>query len=401
MRLPAGKTITQKELVVTLMEKLFFITQGRACKLPPDVSFWVPLQQQNSTFMMQKLKSANMRSFASDNWSGVSPEVMEALAEINSGHHPAYGENDPLMEQAQAVFRKHFGDHSQTFFVYNGTGANVLSVQQLLRSWQAVVTPHTSHLNEDEAGAPEKFTGGKLLTAHTPDGKLRPDHIKPFLNSIGFQHHVQPRMISISQATELGTLYSLDEIRQLAGFAHANNMLLHMDGARIANAAVALNCSLSEMTAGCGVDVLSFGGTKNGLMFGEAVVFMDKSLAKGFEYSRKQGMQLASKMRYILAQFITYLETGLWERNARNANKMAVLLGNKLEKIDGITLSRPVEANGVFAIMPAAMITQLQSAYFFHVWNESKNEVRLMCSFDTTTKDIEGLISVAEGLVEG
>lgn len=349
---------------------------------------------------MQKMKSANMRSFASDNWSGVSPEIMEALAEINSNHHPAYGENDPLMEQAQVVFRKHFGHKSHTFFVYNGTGANVLSVQQLLRSWQAVVTPHTSHLNEDEAGAPEKFTGGKLLTVHTPDGKLRPEDITPFLNSIGFQHHVQPALISISQATELGTLYSLEEVRQLADFAHANNMLLHMDGARIANAAVALNCSLSGLTAGCGVDVLSFGGTKNGLMFGEAVVFMDKSLAKGFEYNRKQGMQLASKMRYILAQFITYLDTGLWEQNARNANIMAKLLGDKLEKVDGISLSRPVEANGVFVIMPASMISQLQKAYFFHVWNESKNEVRLMCSFDTTEADVEGFVAVAKKLVE-
>lgn len=335
------------------------------------------------------------KGFASDNWSGVSPEVMQALTQINQGHHPAYGENDPLMEEAQQKFREVFGNKSQVFFVYNGTGANVLSVQQLLRSWEAVVTPHSAHLNEDEAGAPEKFTGGKLLTVHCEDGKIRPEQIEPFFSSFGFQHHVQARMIGISQATELGTLYSLQEIKALADFAHAHGMYLHMDGARIANAAVAMDCSFKEMTTDCGLDVLSFGGTKNGLMFGEAVVFMNKKLAEGFEYNRKQGMQLASKMRFITAQFLAYFENSLWKRNAENANRMAKLLGEKLSEIPGIRLSMPVEANGVFAIMPPALIPQLQQSYFFHVWDESRNEVRLMCSFDTTVDDVEKFVEAA------
>ncbi|MBE0637463.1 MAG: low specificity L-threonine aldolase [Bacteroidales bacterium] len=339
------------------------------------------------------------KGFASDNWSGVSPEVMQALSTVNYGHHPAYGENDPLMGLAQQRFQEIFGDEIQVFFVYNGTGANVLSVQQLLRSWEAVVTPHSAHLNEDEAGAPEKFTGGKLLTVHCEDGKIKPSQVEPFLNSFGFQHHVQPRLISISQATEMGTLYNLKEIKALADFAHTNNMYLHMDGARIANAAVALGCSFGEMTADCGVDVLSFGGTKNGLMFGEAVVFLNKSLAEGFQYNRKQGMQLASKMRFIIVQFLAYLENDLWKRNAENANRMAKLLGERLPAVSGITLSRPVEANGVFAIMPGDLIPKLQEAYFFHVWNEAENEVRLMCSFDTTLQDVEGFVQAAQQLM--
>ncbi len=345
------------------------------------------------------LNIAPRKGFASDNWSGVSPEVMQALAEVNIGHHPAYGENDPLLEQAQQKFREMFGRKSQVFFVYNGTGANVLSVQQLLRSWEAVVTPHSSHLNEDEAGAPEKFTGGKLLTVDCEDGKIKPKQIEPFLNSYGFQHHVQAKMVSISQATELGTLYSLNEIKSLADFARKHHMFLHMDGARIANAAVALGCNLREMTTDCGVDVLSFGGTKNGLMFGEAVVFLNNKLAEGFEYNRKQGMQLASKMRFITAQFLAYFENDLWKRNAENANRMATLLGEKLQSVQDIRLSRPVEANGVFAIIPPELIPELQRKYFFHVWDEKKNEVRLMCSFDTTREDIEGFVSEVDKLL--
>jgi threonine aldolase len=340
------------------------------------------------------------KGFASDNWSGVSPEVMQALTQINQGHHPAYGENDPLLEQAQQKFREVFGPKCQVFFVYNGTGANVLSVQQLLRSWEAVVTPHSAHLNEDEAGAPEKFTGGKLLTVDCENGKIKPEQIEPFLNSFGFQHHVQAKMISISQATELGTLYNLNEIKTLADFAHAHGMYLHMDGARIANAAVALGCSFKEMTTDAGVDVLSFGGTKNGLMFGEAVVFTNKKLAEGFEYNRKQGMQLASKMRFITAQFLAYFENDLWKRNAENANNMARLLGEKVQHVSGIRLSRPVEANGVFAIMPPELIPKLQNKYFFHVWDENNSEVRLMCSFDTTFEDIVGFVYEAGRLLE-
>jgi threonine aldolase len=340
------------------------------------------------------------KGFASDNWSGVSPEIMEALSAVNQQHHPAYGENDPLEASVQQLFQEHFGADSKTFFVYNGTGANVLAVQQLLRSWQAVVAPHSAHLNEDEGGAPEKFTGGKILTVHCPDGKLHAEQVKPFLNSIGFQHHVQPKLISISQTTEMGTVYSLNEIKALADFAHANDMYLHMDGARISNAAVALGCSFRELVKDTGVDVLSFGGTKNGLMFGEAVVFMHRNLATGFEYSRKQGMQLASKMRFILAQFQTYLEKESWKSNAAAANAMAQLLGEEISKVEGIHLSRKVEANGVFAMLPKKLIPLLQKEYFFHVWNEEISEVRLMCSFDTRSEDVYGFVAAAKRLIK-
>jgi threonine aldolase len=344
-------------------------------------------------------ENKNQKSFASDNWSGVAPAIMQALIEVNNLHHPAYGENDPLLEKAQQLFRNHFGDNSKTFFVYNGTAANVLSVRHLLRPWEAVVAAHSAHLNEDEAGAPEALTGSKILTIETDNGKITPEMVKPFLNSIGFQHHSQPKLITISQTTELGTVYSLEEIRQLARFAHQNSMLLHMDGARISNAAVAIGCSFKEMITETGVDVLSFGGTKNGLMFGEAIVFLKKDLAVGFEYNRKQSMQLASKMRFIIAQFITYLEQEIWKYNALNANNMAQIFATKLCEVPGFSLSRKVEANGVFAIMPENLIEKLQTEYFFHIWNEQKHEARLMCSFDTKLEDIDGFVDAARRLI--
>ncbi len=343
-----------------------------------------------------KLELAHTRSFASDNWSGVSPEVMEALMMANQAHHPAYGENDPLMQQAILRFQEVFETPCEVFFVYNGTGANVLSTSHLLQPWQAIVAPHSAHLNEDEGGAPERFGGGKILTVECPDGKLKPEQLKPFFNSFGFQHHVQPKLVSISQATEMGTLYSLEEIKNMADFVHQNGLFLHIDGARIANAAAAIGCSFAEMITQTQVDVLSFGGTKNGLMFGEAVVFLKPELAVGFEYNRKQGMQLASKQRFISAQFLAYLHDDLWLRNAQNANKMARLLAQKLSETDGLRLSRPVEANAVFAILPKKLIPLLQNNYFFHIWNDPKNEVRLMCSFDTTPNDIDGFIEAAK-----
>lgn len=344
-------------------------------------------------------KEMKQKSFASDNWSGVAPAIMQAIADANQAHHPAYGENDVLLEKAQQLFRNHFGNDSKTFFVYNGTAANVLSVRHLLRPWEAIVAAHSAHLNEDEAGAPEALTGSKILTIETENGKINPEMVKPFLNSIGFQHHSQPKLITISQTTELGTVYSIEEIRLLADFAHQNGMLLHVDGARISNAAVSIGCSFKEMIADTGVDVLSFGGTKNGLMFGEAVVFLHHELADGFEYNRKQSMQLASKMRFIIAQFIAYLENEIWKSNALNANNMAQILATKLCEVPGFSLSRKVEANGVFAIMPDHLIGKLQSEYFFHIWNEQRHEARLMCSFDTKMEDIDGFVAAARRLI--
>jgi threonine aldolase len=346
------------------------------------------------------------KGFASDNWSGVCPEIMQALTEVNPGHNEAYGElDDPVTEAAIDKFRQHFGDDIAVFFVYNGTAANVLGIGQLMNSYHAMVTVGTAHLNEDECAAPEKFMGSKILKVETEDGKLKPDHVKPFLNSFGFQHHAQPKVISISQVTEMGTIYSFEEIKALADFAHDNNMFLHMDGARIANAVVALDTDFRSITVDAGVDVLSFGGTKNGLMFGEVVVFFGKDKGNDFEYLRKQGMQLHSKMRFISAQFDRYLTGDLWKKNAIQANLMAEMLADSLQQFPEFRITQEVRANGVFCTMPPELIPELQKEYFFHVWNEKpslvgeafasqEKEVRLMCSWDTTEEDIKGFVSL-------
>ncbi|PIQ32062.1 MAG: threonine aldolase [Bacteroidetes bacterium CG18_big_fil_WC_8_21_14_2_50_41_14] len=334
------------------------------------------------------------KGFASDNWSGVCPEIMEAIQRVNKGHVFSYGEgNEAITQEAIQKFKAVFGEAISVFFVYNGTAANVLGIGHLLRPYQAIVTAHSAHLNEDECGAPEKISGNKILSIETKTGKITADQVTPFLHSFGFQHHVQPRLISISQVTEFGTVYTPHEIRQLADFAHDNNMLLHVDGARIANAAVALGLELREITTDVGVDVLSFGGTKNGLMFGETVIFFNQQLGKDFEYTRKQGMQLHSKMRFIAAQFSRYLQDDLWKNNAQNANLMAHYLFSEIEKIPQLTITQEAPANGVFVQMPEYLIPAVQKKYFFHVWNETTHEVRLMCSWDTTREDVDGLIS--------
>jgi len=340
------------------------------------------------------------KSFASDNWSGVCPEIMEALQKANSGHVEAYGEtNDLFTQNAVEKFKASFGEDVSVFFVYNGTAANVLGTSHLLRSYQAIVSAKSAHMNEDECGAPEKFGGSKILEIETEDGKIRAGQIEPFLHSIGFQHHVQPRVVSISEVTEKGTVYTPGEIKALADYAHSHNLLLHMDGARISNAAVALGVTFRELTTDAGVDVLSFGGTKNGLMFGEAVVFFDKSLAKDFEYLRKQGMQLHSKMRFISAQFDRYLTDDLWKKNAEAANRMARLLEKSLRPFPQLKITRNVDANGVFVVIPPEIIPSLQQQYFFHIWDESTSEVRLMCSWDTTEEDIQNFVKVLKSLL--
>jgi threonine aldolase len=284
--------------------------------------------------------------------------------------------------------------------VFGGTGANVLGLQAVTKSYNAVICAETAHINVDECGAPEKFSGCKLLSVPTPDGKLRIESIKHFLHGVGFEHHVQPRVISISQATEMGTVYTKAEIKALAQFAHKNNMLLHVDGARISNAVVSLNASFKEITADVGVDVLSFGGAKNGMMYGEAVVFFDKSNAADFKYIRKQGMHLPSKMRYISAQFDALLSGDLWKRSAGHANRMAKVLASELEKIPQVKLTQPVEANGVFATIPPKYIPVLQKKYFFYVWNEEISEARFMTSFDTTEEDIQSFVALVRKTVK-
>lgn len=338
------------------------------------------------------------RGFASDNNAGVHPAILEAMASANQGHAIAYGD-DPLTEKTTMRMKEIFGMESEIFFVFIGTAANVLGINAATQSHHAVICPQTAHMNVDECGAPEKFTGCKLLPVASPNGKLTVEDVKTQMHGIGFEHHVQPRIISITQATELGTLYTLDEIRDICNYAHENNLLVHMDGARIANAAAAMDIGFYEMTGGAGVDLLSFGGTKNGMMYGEAIVFFNPQMAEVFKYQRKQGMQLASKMRYISAQFGAYLENDLWKKNALHANLMAQKLYAAVKDIPGVSVTQKVESNAVFAIIPAELIPKLQEHYFFYEWDEDRSEVRWMCSFDTTESDIEGFAKLLKALL--
>ena len=333
------------------------------------------------------------RSFASDNNAGVHPRVMQAIAEANEGHVIAYGD-DPYTARAVAKFREHVGKDTEVFFVFGGTGANVLGLKAMTQSHHAIICAETAHIYVDECGAPEKFTGCKLLPVSTLDGKITTAHIKPLLHDVGFEHHVQPRVISISQATEMGTVYTAKEIKALAAFAHDHDMLLHVDGARIANAAAGLNVELRAITRDVGVDVLSFGGAKNGMMYGEAVVFFNKALARDFKYTRKQGTHLPSKMRYISAQFAALLTKDLWRENASHANRMAQILANELAQLPQIRITQKVQSNGVFAVIPKKHIAKLQQKYFFYVWNEETSEARFMTSFDTTEEDISDFVSL-------
>jgi threonine aldolase len=338
------------------------------------------------------MSSNPVRSFASDNNAGVHPEILAAITAANDGHVRAYGD-DPCTARAVEAFRAHFGPATEVFFVFNGTGANVLGIQALVRPHEAVICADLAHINVDECGAPERFTGCKLLGVPAPDGKLTPAAVEGRLRGIGDQHHVQPRVVSISQSSEYGTVYTPDEIRALADFAHAHGLLLHMDGARISNAAAALDLPLRAVTADAGVDVLSFGGTKNGLLGGEAVVLFDPAHAERFRFIRKQGMQLSSKMRFVAAQFEALVGTDLWLRSARHANAMARRLGDGLRRIPGVTVTQSVDANAVFAILPRGRIPALQAEAFFYVWDETRDEVRLMASFDTTEDDVDRFVS--------
>ena len=340
-----------------------------------------------------------MKGFASDNYSGVHPQILKALSNVNADHAVAYG-GDVYTEKAIQQFKQLLGESVEVYFTFIGTAANVLGLKALTQPHHAIICTETAHINVDECGAPEHFTGCKLLTVPTVDGKLRVEDIQKFQSSLGNEHHVQPKVISISQTTELGTLYIPDEIKALADYAHANNMYLQMDGARIANAAAALNMSIKSFTFDCGVDVLSFGGTKNGMMYGEAVVFANASLCEDFKYIRKQGMQLASKMRYISAQFLAYLSDDLYLKTARHANAMAQLLVKKLNDIPEVKITQKATANGVFAKLPKEIIKPLQDEYFFYEWDEQNHEVRWMCSWDTTETEIENFVSLIKKLLK-
>lgn len=331
------------------------------------------------------------RGFGSDNHSGISPEIMEAIASANVDHALAYGD-DEYCEKAVQLLRQEFGAQSNVYFVFNGTGANVLNIDAMCRSHHAVVCAETAHINVDECGAPQRIVGCRLLTMPTPDGKLTPELVKTQLHGFGFEHHSQPRAISITQPTELGTLYTLDEIRALADLAHSHDMYLHMDGARLANAAVALGCTFRQMTTDLGVDCLSFGGTKNGMMIGESAIILNPALDVELKYRRKQMAQLSSKMRFMAAQFEAYLSTGVWRRNAEHSNRMAQLLYQSLREVPQAKVVYPVQANSVFVQLPNKVWNALLDDYFFYLWDEATDVVRWMCSFDTTEEDIHNLV---------
>ena len=332
------------------------------------------------------------RGFGSDNHSGISPEVIEAIAQANSDHALAYGD-DEYTQRLETLIKETFGPQAKVYLVFNGTGANVLSIDAMCRSHEAVVCAETAHINVDECGAPQRVVGCRLLTVDTPDGKLTPALVKTRLHGFGFEHHSQPKAISISQPTELGTLYSKEEIKSLADLAHSYNMYLHVDGARLANAAVALGCTFKEMTTDLGVDALSFGGTKNGLLMGESCVLLNPALDVDMKYRRKQMTQLASKMRFMAAQFICYIESGIWRRNAEHSNRMAQLLRSEVEKVEGVKIMYPVQVNSVFAQLPTDVWHRLQERYFFYDWDEAADVVRWMCSFDTIEEDIHSFVN--------
>jgi threonine aldolase len=317
---------------------------------------------------------------------------MQAITDANVNHAIGYGD-DAWTQGATRAIQKLLGNNElQPLFTFNGTGANVVALQACVMPFSSIICPTTAHIAVDECAAPSKFTGCALKEIETPDGKLTPERIRPFLNGFGVEHHSQPKVIAISQTTELGTVYSTKEIEALANLAHQHGMYLFIDGTRIANACATLNVSLKKMTLDCGVDIFTFGGTKNGLMMGEAVIPLRQELSENLKYYRKQATQLYSKMRFVSAQLTSYVEESIWLDNAHNANKMAKFLAEELAKNKRVQISRKVESNAVFFILPKELTQKLREKYFFYDWDESRNESRLVCSWDTSEKDIREFI---------
>jgi threonine aldolase len=342
------------------------------------------------------MSPGHARGFGSDNHAGVLPEALDAIARVNEGHSPSYG-HDRHSARVEELLQGEFGRDARAFLVFNGTGANVMAMRALCRPWEGVICAESSHMNVDEGGAPERIGGLKLLTVATPDGKLTPELARTRIVRLGDEHAVQPKVISVTQSTELGTLYSVDELRALAALAHGNGMLLHVDGARLTNAAAALDCSLAE--ASSGADAISFGGTKAGLMFGEAVIFTRPELAEGALYLRKQSMQLASKMRFVAAQFEALLIGERWRTSAGHANAMARRLAERIRAIGEVRITQAVEANVVFAILPPGAAERLQRDWHFYTWDEATGEVRWMCSWDTTEEDVDTFAAAVQEVV--
>ncbi|MCU1550837.1 MAG: threonine aldolase [Glaciihabitans sp.] len=345
-----------------------------------------------------KLHDSNYRGFASDNYAGAHPEILAAIGEANGGHQIAYGE-DVYTAELTRVMKTHFGEQAETFPVFNGTGANVTALTSTMPRWGAVISTSTAHIHTDEGGAPERISGLKLLTVDTPDGKLSPELIDRQAWGWGDEHRAQPFAVSITQTTELGTLYSVADIRAIADHAHARGMTLHMDGARISNAAAALGVPLREFTTDAGVDILSFGGTKNGMLYGEAIVVLDPAKSDGLLYLRKLNMQLASKMRFVSAQLLALLENDLYLTSAGHANAMATRLRSALEgaiaagTISGLRFSQATQANAVFAVLDNDAADRIREKFRFYDWDRAAGEVRWMCSYDTTEADIDGFVA--------
>lgn len=337
-------------------------------------------------------------SFGSDNHSGVHPQILEAISRANVGHTHSYGDDD-FTRKALAKFQEIFGSDIDVYFVLTGTGANVLSLQNFLKPYEAVICAQSAHINVDECGAPEHFTGSKLINVITDNGKLTPAAIEKAIFGVGDEHHVQARIISISQVTELGSVYTPQEIKDIVDFAHERGLYVHLDGARLANAVVALGCTFADLTTNTGIDILSFGATKNGAMLAESIVCFQPKLSSGMKYLRKMGMQLYSKMRYSSAQWLAYLSNNLWYENAKKANDMAKYLYNKLAEIPQVKLTQNIEANALFALLDKDIIEPLRDKYYFYTWDEFTGEIRLMCSFDTTKKDIDEFTSYLTSLL--
>lgn len=347
---------------------------------------------------MEQIHNPNIHSFASDNYSGVLSEIISAIQIANGGHVGAYG-YDPYTEKLQQLIQQHFGEQAQAFPVFNGTGANVLALQALLPRWGAVVCAESAHINVDESVAPQWVGGFKLWTIATEDGKLSPELIAQQAHGFGFEHRAQPLAVSITQSTELGTIYTPAELRDICDYCHGLGMAVHMDGARLANAAAALGVSLRDITTDVGVDILSFGGTKNGLLLGECVVVLNpERVSDGMKYLRKMNVQLASKMRFISAQFIALLENDLWYKTAQHANAMAQKLSGSLKVIDGIQVVYPTQANAVFAKLPDGVADKVRELTYFYDWDE-QGTVRFVCSFDTTEAAVNELVAAIQAAV--
>jgi threonine aldolase len=341
-----------------------------------------------------------MKSFASDNYSGIHPQILRAIADANTDHASSYG-NDPFTQKAISLFKNLFGGETEVLFVFNGTGANVVSLQCAVRSFDMILCAETAHIIADECGAPAKSTGCLIHTIPTPDGKLTPALLAPHIKGVGNMHNAQPRIISISQSTEVGTVYSAGELKTLCDFAHAHGLYVHLDGARIANAVAALGVPVKECTVDCGIDIMSFGGTKNGIMIGEAVLVFNPELARNAQFVRKQATQLFSKMRFISAQFVALLENDLWLEMARHSNRMAQLLAEGISRIPAVQITQKVQANGVFARIPQPVVEPLQTAFPFYLWDETTCEARWMCSFDTTEEEIRIFVEQTGRLCAG